>query len=103
LSDYGITPCEIHESAGGSRPERLPASGQSDLSSARPPYCEVRIVGRLGAAVLHHLGWSHRVARTTVVRLRASRLGLRIALAQLSTVTGVDYVVSLGTLKSDPG
>jgi hypothetical protein len=102
LSDYGITPCEIHESAGGSRPDRLPASGLADLSSARPPYCEVRIVGRLGAAVLHHLGWSHRVARTTVVRLRASRLGLRIVLAQLSTVTGVDYVVSLGILQSDP-
>ena len=63
---------------------------------------DVFFVGRLGAAVLHHLGWSHRVARTTVVRLRASRLGLRIVLAQLSTVTGVDYVVSLGILQSDP-
>ena len=95
LADFGLTPGEVHESAGRSYSDGEPAS-------RRLPYCEVRIPGMLGKAALHHLGWSHRVVRTTVVRLRASHRSLRVVLDQMSTITGVDYVLAVRVLRPEP-
>lgn len=75
LLGMGIAPHEVHEAGDG--------------------HCEVRIGGRLGEAMLGYLGWSHRVVRTTVVKLRASQESLGAILRQMSLVTRVDYVVAL--------
>ena len=102
LADFGLTPGEVHESAGRSCSDRRPGGDPVEPPSRRLPYCEVRIPGVLGKAALHHLGWSHRVVRTTVVRLRASHGSLRAVLDQMSTVTGVDYVFAVRTLRAEP-
>jgi len=101
LADFGLAPREIHESAGGTRDQRS-GSGSGEQSDAHLPYCEVRLPGRLGAAALHHLGWSHRVVRTTVVRLRASQPDLRVVLAQVAGIAGVDYVLTVHKLRAAP-
>jgi hypothetical protein len=101
LADFGLMPLEVHESV-GSGPGRRTRSAAVEPAEARRPYCEVRLSGRLGAAALHHLGWSHRVVRTTVVRLRASQRSLRVVLAQMSAVTGVDYVLAVRALRARP-
>lgn len=103
LADFGLTPREVHESVGAAGPGRRSDAGTGEPASARLPYCEVRLPGLLGAAALHHLGWSHRVVRTTVVRLRASQRSLRVVLAQMAGVTGVDYVLAVRTLRAEPG
>jgi hypothetical protein len=103
LADFGLTPREVHESAGRTRAGRRPGTDPGGPASDSLPYCEVRIAGLLGQAALHHLGWSHRVVRTTVVRLWASHRSLRAALAQMATVTGVDYVLAIRTLRPEPG
>jgi hypothetical protein len=102
LADFGLVPLEVHESAGCSGSGRRARSVAVEPAETSRPYCEVRLPGRLGAAALHHLGWSHRVVRTTVVRLRASQRGLRVVLAQMSAVTGVDYVLAVRTLRARP-
>ena len=104
LADFGLTPGEVHESAGRSRsyPDQGSGGDSAEPSSRRMPYCEVRIPGLLGKAALHHLGWSHRVVRTTVVRMRASHRSLRVALDQMSTVTGVDYVRAVRSFRAEP-
>ncbi|HEY5979158.1 MAG TPA: hypothetical protein VIT41_05925 [Microlunatus sp.] len=102
LADFGLTPHEVHESLREIHPEQPSRPGRTGSRTARLPYCEVRIGGRLGAAALHHLGWSHRVVQTTVVTVRASHLRLQTVLAQLSSVTGVDYVVALHVLRPEP-
>ena len=101
LADFGLAPHEVHESARGSSPGRSRSAGAGPVE-VRQPYCEVRLSGRLGAAALHHLGWPHRVVRTTVVRVRASQQGLRVVLAQMAAVTGVDYVLAVRTLRAEP-
>jgi len=101
LSDFGITPHEVHAPAAGIRPEQQSRGDPADSVTARPLYCEVRIGGRLGVAALHHLGWSHRVVQTTVVTVRATQASLQEALAQMSTVTDVDYVVTLRALHAE--
>lgn len=103
LADFGLAPREIHESAGGSSRDQPSGSELGEQSHARPPYCEVRLPCRLGVAALHHLGWSHRVERTTVVRLRASQASLRDALAQMAVIAGVDYVLAIRKLRAAPG
>ncbi len=102
LADFGLTPGEVHESAVGSHPRERLGADPGGPGDRRLPYCEVRIPGLLGKAALHHLGWSHRVVRTTVVRLRASHRGLRVVLAQMSAVTGVDYVLAVRGLRAEP-
>jgi hypothetical protein len=94
LSDFGLTPREIHVS-GAIHPEHQCPAGSAESVNERLAYSEVRIGGRLGAAALHHLRWSHRVVQTTVVTVCASPARLRTVLAQMSTVTEVDYVVAL--------
>ena len=103
LADFGLAPREVHESAGGSYPGRRSDSDPEEQANARLPYCEVRLSGRLGAAALHHLGWSHRVVRTTVVRLRSSQRNLRVVLAQMAGLTGIDYVLAVRTLRAMTG
>lgn len=102
LADFGLAPREVHESAGGSSRDQRSGSAPGEQSDARLPYCEVRLPGRLGAAALHHLGWSHRVVRTTVVRLRASQPDLRVVLAQVAGIAGVDYVLAVHQLRAVP-
>ena len=102
LADFGLTPGEVHESPCRNGSERRSGGDPVEPPSRSLPYCEVRIPGVLGKAALHHLGWSHRVVRTTVVRLRASHRSLRAVLAQMSTVTGVDYVVAVRMLRAEP-
>jgi len=102
LADFGLAPREVHESAGGSSRDQRSGSEPGEQSDARLPYCEVRLPGRLGAAALHHLGWSHRVVRTTVVRLRASQPDLRVVLAQVAGIAGVDYVLAVHELRAAP-
>ncbi len=99
LADFGLAPQEVHESARGSY--RRSGSDPGEQADTRQPYCEVRLPGRLGAAALHHLGWSHRVVRTTVVRLRASQPHLRVVLAQMAGVAGVDYVLAVRELRAE--
>ena len=77
LLALGITPSEVHEAAGDAA------------------YCEVRLSGCLGRAMLRYLGWSHRVARTTVVRLKSSQDELRTVMLQMASVARVDYVLAL--------
>jgi hypothetical protein len=97
LLDMGITPAEVYEAAGGIAGAAAEVDGQVDQQRvrARSPYCEVRIRGRLGDAVLQYLGWSHRVVETTVVRLHASDEDLRNFLGQLAPVTRLDYLLAL--------
>ena len=99
LADFGLTPQEVHESVG---PGRRSRSAAVEPAEVRQPYCEVRLSGRLGAAALHHLGWPHRVVRTTVVRVSASQRSLRVVLGQMAAVTGVDYVLAVRTLRAEP-
>ena len=99
LADFGLAPREVHESVGG----RRSGSDPDGPGNARLPYFEVRLPCRLGVAALHHLGWSHRVVRTTVVRLRASQRSLRVVLAQMAGVTGVDYVLAVRPPLAPPG
>ncbi|GAA3611391.1 hypothetical protein [Microlunatus ginsengisoli] len=73
LSSLGIAPRELYESA---------------------DYCEVRIDGCLGTAILHHLRWSHRLVQTTVVRVRLSHDALRTTLRQLADVGRLDYLLA---------
>ena len=96
LLDMGITPTEVHESAGGIHRSPDPAAGQDD-SGASPAttYCEVRVCGQLGDAILKYLGWSHRVAEITVVRLRASDEALRALVGRTSEVGRLDYLLAL--------
>src|SRR5262245_22333125 len=77
LMTLGITPLEVYEAAceaprnhdGRGRRRKIGAWG-----GARRPtpstYCEVRVEGCLGDAILSHLRWSHRVVQTTVVRIK---------------------------------
>jgi hypothetical protein len=102
LADFGLAPGEVYESAGRSYPDQGSGGDSAEPLSRRVPYCEVRIPGLLGKAALHHLGWSHRVVRTTVVRMRASHRSLRVVLDQMSTVTGVDYVRAVRTSRAEP-
>ncbi|HEU5483800.1 MAG TPA: hypothetical protein VFU98_02750 [Microlunatus sp.] len=82
LIGMGITPHEVYGTGAGHR---------------RTSYCEVRIGGLLGEALLQHLGWPHRVAQSTVILLRATHDNLRSVLAQMSAATEVDYVIALDT------
>lgn len=101
LLTLGITPLVVYEAAGGvrrgqGRPGRQAQVGES--AGAVPPmptYCEVRVDGRLGDAILRHLRWSHRVVQTTVVRVRASQEALRGMLAELAMADRLDYVVAV--------
>ncbi len=96
LSAVGITPREVFESLGGTHGMLSEAGPGRDLdATSSPTYCEVRIDGRLGDAILAHLRWSHRVVQTTVVRVRVSYDALRVLLAEMSAATRVDYVLSL--------
>jgi hypothetical protein len=95
LSDFGLTPCEVHQSSAGIPAVQGSAVGPADAANTRPRYCEVRVRCRLGAAALHHLGWSHRVVAMTVVTIGAPRSSLRGILAQMWTVADVAYVVAL--------
>ena len=95
LADFGLTPREIHESVGDIHSDPQSWPGHTDPVGVRSMYCEVRIGGWLGEAALHHLGWSHCVVQTTVVTVPATRVSLGDVLAQMSTVTRVDYVVTL--------
>ena len=102
LSDFGLGPCEVHESAAGVHAVQVSMSDPADAVDAWPRYCEVRIGSRLGAAALHHLRWPHRMVQTTVVTVRASQTTLPAVVAQMSTVTDVDYVVALRALPPTP-
>jgi hypothetical protein len=95
LADFGLTPHEIHESGREIHSDRQSWPGRPNPVGPRSLYCEVRIGGWLGDAALHHLGWSHCVVQTTVVTVHATRAGLGDLLAQMSTLTTVDYVVTL--------
>jgi len=101
LADFGLTPHEIHESGREIHSHRPSWPGHADPVGVRSLYCEVRIGGCLGEAALHHLGWSHSVVQTTVVTVRATRARLGDLLAQMSTLTRVDYVVTLRGLRAD--
>jgi uncharacterized protein YjiS (DUF1127 family) len=95
LADFGLTPHEIHESGRETHSDRQSWPGRANPVGLRSLYCEVRIGGWLGDAALHHLGWSHCVVQTTVVTVQVTRASLGDLLAQMSTLTRVDYVVSL--------
>ena len=95
LADFGLTPHEIHESGREIDSDRQSWPGRADPVGVRSLYCEVRIGGWLGEAALHHLGWSHCVVQTTVVTVQVTRASLGDLLAQMSTLTRVDYVVTL--------
>jgi len=96
LLDMGITPSEVHESSGGVRHGLDPVAGLGGPGSGpRTTYCEVRVRGQLGDTVLQYLGWSHRLAETTVVRLRASDESLRSLIGQVTRVTRLDYMLAL--------
>lgn len=79
LLKMGTTPYEVYESTPGVH---------------RSAYCEVRIAGCLGEAMLQYLGWSHRVVQPTVVTLQATPADLGSVLSELSAVTSVDYVLA---------
>ena len=95
LGDFGLTPHEIHESGWEIHSERQSWPGRANPEGVRSLYCEVRIGGWLGEAALHHLGWSHCVVLTTVVTMQVTRASLADLLARMSTLTRVDYVVTL--------
>jgi hypothetical protein len=76
LSQFGITPVDVHR-------------GVAD--DEKPSDCEVVIQGRLGQALLHHLGWSHRVSPVTVVRLLSARV--TVLLGALGTRANVRYLL----------
>jgi hypothetical protein len=99
LSAVGITPREVYESVGCSRGQlaesRRGRRMDADAIAVASTYCELRIDGRLGDAILAHLRWSNRVVQTTIVRVRVSYDALRALLAEMSTATRVDYVLSL--------
>ena len=99
LSAVGITPRQVYESVGCSRRQRKDGDDGRRLDPGSMPtaltYCEVRIDGRLGDAILGHLRWSNRVLQTTIVRVRLSYDALRALLAEMSSATRVDYVISL--------
>jgi len=99
LSSVGITPRQVYESVGCPRRRAEGSDGARRLEagcmSAASTYCEVRIDGRLGDAILGHLRWSNRVLQTTIVRVRISYDALRALLAEMSIATRVDYVISL--------
>jgi hypothetical protein len=104
LLTMGITPVEMYEAAGGVRRGQAHTSplaevrrwgGWAGAVPATWTYCEVRVDGRLGDAILRHLRWSHRVAQTTVVRVRAYPEALRGMLAELAVAARLDYVVAV--------
>lgn len=102
LSGLGVSLREVYESAGGLHQGLLPRGGTSTQvcpassgDDASRPYCEVRVGGRLGEAVLRYLGWSHRVAKITVVKLRTSHEELRVMLAEMAKISRVDYLLAL--------
>jgi hypothetical protein len=92
LLDMGITPTEVHEASGGVH--RRSGQGVSG-GGPRTTYCEVRVRGQLGDAVLRYLGWSSRVVETTVVRLRVSDEALGSLVGQVSQVSRLDYLLAL--------
>lgn len=76
LSQFGIAPLDVHR--GG--------------DDHRRGDCEVIVPGRLGRALLHHLGWSHRVSPVTVARLSLT-VGLGKLLDALGSRATVRYVI----------
>ena len=82
LLELGITPQEVHQAPGRQ-------------GTDQHPYCEVRIGGCFGEATLQYLGWSHQIAQTTVVVLRATQEALGSALARMAAVARLDYVLAL--------
>lgn len=96
LVNMGITPSEVHESSGGVHRGLDPVVGHGGPGGGpRTTYCEVRFRGQLGDRTLQYLGWSHRVVKTTVVRLRASDEGLRTLVGQVAGVSRLDYLLAL--------
>ena len=77
LSQFGITPVDVCRGVGAER---------------QPSDCEVVVQGRLGRALLHHLGWPHRVSPVTVVRLSLSA-GATVLLGALGPQANVRYVL----------
>lgn len=98
LLSLGLTPREVYESAAGLH-QRHGGQAGPDVAASDPDeapllYCEVRVVGSLGDPLLRHLGWSHRVAKCTVVRLQTSHAGLRAVLAEMASITRIDYMLA---------
>lgn len=102
LLSLGITPEVLYETvgdrpcgpAGVGRPGPAPAATESD-PAAGSRYCEVRVPGVLGRAVLHHLQWSNKAVRITVVRIQASYETLRSVLGRLGSTADIDYVIAV--------
>ena len=76
LSQFGIAPLDVHR--GG--------------DDRQPGDCEVIVPGRLGRALLLHLGWSHRTSPMTVVRLSLSA-GVAKLLDTLGSRATVRYLL----------
>ena len=102
LLSLGITPEVLYETMGDrhrgrsgvGRPGPVSATPESE-APAGSRYCEVRVPGVLGRAVLHHLQWSSQAVRITVVRIQASYETLRSILARLGSTADIDYVIAV--------